>query len=75
MQVADPAQSGAATAPPGGQEESAQLDGPVLAEDRLVALVTEVAALREQVELLAALITRTRHRPQGDPCPEGEPPS
>jgi hypothetical protein len=75
VQVAGAARSGTAIAPPGGQEESAQVDVPVLAEDRLVALVTEVAALRQQVELLAALITRTRHRPQGDPSPEGEPPS
>jgi hypothetical protein len=74
VQVAGTARSGTAVAPPGRREESAQLDVPVLAEGRLVAL-TGVAALREQVVLLAALITRTRHGPLGDPSPEGEPPS
>lgn len=71
----DSAQPGTTTAQPGRQEESAQPDVTVPAEDRLVALITEVAALREQVQLLAALITNTRHRPQEIPPPEGEPPS
>lgn len=71
----DPAQSGTTTAQPGGQEESAQPDVAVHAEDHLVTLITEVAALREQVQLLAALITNTGHRPQEIPPPEGEPPS
>jgi hypothetical protein len=75
VQVAGTAQSGTAIAPPGRREESAQLDVRVLAEGRLVALVTEVTARRQRVELLAALLTHTRHGPLGDPSPEGEPPT
>jgi voltage-gated potassium channel len=71
----DPTQPNTATPQPRTQDDHAQPGGSLPADRPLHALVNEVAALREQVELLTALVTDRIHRPAEEiPRFEGEEP-
>lgn len=59
----DPARADTAAPQPRTQDDHAQPGGSLPADRPLHALVNEVAALREQVELLTALVTDRIHRP------------
>ncbi len=69
----DPARPDTAAPQPRTQDDHAQPGGSLPADRPLHALVNEVAALREQVELLTALVTDRIHRPAEEiPRSEGE---
>lgn len=71
----DPTQPDTAAPQPRTQDDHAQPGGSLPADRPLHGLVNEVAALREQVELLTALVTDWIHRPAEEiPRFEGEEP-